>query len=112
MGEAPTTITVSPAEFRMITTLRDMPESPLRDRVQRLLGELLEFARNPRCSEFQADGTSCVNPLADCDQCRTLAGMLDSLARRLPSNQPANGQGSSGFFSDDGSSGVPLRPIS
>jgi len=84
MGQAPITLTVSPAEFRMITTLRDMPESPLRDRVQRLLAELLEFARNPHCGEFQADGVPCANPLADCDQCKLVTGMLDTLARGLP----------------------------
>ena len=31
MGQAPITLTVSPAELRMITTLRDLPESPLAD---------------------------------------------------------------------------------
>jgi len=88
MGEAPITLTVSPAEFRMITTLRDMPESPLRDRVHRLLAELLAFARNPRCGEFQADGTPCANPQADCDQCRIVTGMLDALAKGLPGKRP------------------------
>lgn len=84
MAQTPITLTVTPAEYRMITTLRDMPESPLRDRVQRLLDELLAFARNPRCGEFQADGTPCSNPQADCDQCRIVTGMLDSLAKGLP----------------------------
>ncbi len=88
MAQAPITLTVSPEEFRMITTLRDMPESPLRDRVHRLLGELLAFARNPRCSEFQADGTPCANPQADCDQCRIVTGMLDTLDRGLPGIRP------------------------
>ena len=89
MGQAPITLTVSPAEFRMITTLRDMPESPLRSRVHQLLGELLEFARNPRCSEFQADGIPCENPLADCDQCKVVTGMLDALSRGLPGRRAA-----------------------
>ncbi len=62
MSERPITLTVTPAEYRMITTLRDMAESPLRDRVHRLLEDLLAFARNPRCSEFQADGAPCSNP--------------------------------------------------
>jgi hypothetical protein len=68
----------------MITTLRDMAESPLRDRVHRLLDELLAFARNPHCSEFQADGTPCSNPQADCDQCRIVTGMLETISRGLP----------------------------
>jgi len=89
MGQMPITLTVSPAEFRMITTLRDMPESPLRARVHQLLDELLAFARNPRCTEFQADGIPCENPMADCDQCKVVTGMLDALARELPGKGPA-----------------------
>lgn len=91
MAQAPISLTVSPEEFRMITTLRDMPESPLRDRVHRLLGELLAFARNPRCSEFQADGTPCASPQADCDQCRIVTGMLDTLEQGLGGNRPDSG---------------------
>jgi len=78
------TITVSPAELRMITTLRDMAESPLRDRLFRLLDEILAFARNPRCVALQADGVPCENPEADCDQCQVVLAMLDALERRVP----------------------------
>jgi len=81
---APITLQLTPEEFRMITTLRDMPESPLRDRVQRLLADLVDFARNPRCHELQADGVPCENPGADCDQCKTVEGMLEGLGQRLP----------------------------
>ena len=83
MGQAPIPLYVSPAEYRMITTLRDMPESPLRDRVHRVLDELLAFARNPKCSELQADGAPCSNPSADCEQCQVVLGMLDHLERRV-----------------------------
>ncbi len=79
-----TTLTVTPSELRMITTLRDMPESPLRDRVGKLLEDLLAFARNPRCHELQADGVPCENPAADCDQCRVVLEMLETMGRRLP----------------------------
>ena len=79
-----TTINVSPAELRMLTTLRDMEESPLRDRVHRLLEDLLAFARNPRCHELQADGVPCENPEADCDQCKVVLAMLETMGRRLP----------------------------
>ena len=93
MGQDLINLTVSPAEFRMITTLRDMPESPLRDRVHRLLGELLAFARNPRCAEFQADGIPCADPMADCDQCKLVTGMLDTLAKGLPPGRPTDNHG-------------------
>jgi len=79
-----TTLAVTPAELRMITILRDMPESPLRLGVHRLLDDLLTFARNPRCHELQADGVPCERPEADCDQCRLVLAMLDTLASRLP----------------------------
>ena len=80
----PITLIVSPAELRMINTLRDLPESPLRDRIQRLLEDLLAFARNPRCHELQADGVPCEKPEADCDQCQIVLEMLESMERRLP----------------------------
>jgi len=67
-------VTLTPAELRMITTLRNMPESPLRDRVNRLLEDLLAFARNPRCHELQADGVPC----------KIVLEMLDSMGKRLP----------------------------
>jgi hypothetical protein len=84
MGVERVNLLVSAEEYRIITTLRDMPESPLRDRVHRLLGDLLAFARNPRCPELQADGAPCANPAADCDQCRVVLEMLDAMGRRLP----------------------------
>jgi len=78
------TLTVTPAEARMITILRNMPDSPLRGRVNRLLEELLAFARNPRCHELQADGVPCENPEADCDQCQVVLAMLDTMGHRIP----------------------------
>ena len=84
MGPDPISLTVTPEEYRLITTLRDMPESPLRVRVFRLLGELLEFARNPRCGQFQADGVPCPGPEADCDQCEVVLAMLTRLEGELP----------------------------
>jgi hypothetical protein len=77
-------LALSPAEHRLITTLRNMPESPLRDRVRLLLDQLVDFARNPRCPELQADGVPCQSPQADCDQCRVVLGMLEDLGRRIP----------------------------
>ena len=77
-------ITVTPAELRMITTLRVMPESPLRDRVHQLVEDLMAFARNPRCHELQADGVPCETPEADCDECQLVLEMLDALGRRIP----------------------------
>ena len=77
-------VTVSPAELRLLTILRDMPESPLRDRVHKLLDDLLAFAANPKCPEFQPDGVPCANPEADCDQCQVVLAMLQTLEGRIP----------------------------
>lgn len=77
-------LTLSDAERRMILTLRNMPDSPLRDRVLRLVEDVLAFARNPRCHEMQADGVPCERPEADCDQCQVVTAMLETLERRIP----------------------------
>jgi hypothetical protein len=77
-------LNLSPAEYHLVTTLRDMPESALRDRVQRLLKDLLAFARNPHCAEFQPDGVPCAEPEADCAQCQVVLGVLEELERRVP----------------------------
>jgi hypothetical protein len=87
MGNDPTPLILTPEEARLITALRDMPESPLRDRVRRLLADVVAFARNPRCPELQADGAPCAHPATDCDQCQVVLAMLDTLGRRLPREQ-------------------------
>jgi len=84
MGTERITLSVTPDELRLITTLRDLPESPLRERVRRLLDDLLAFARNPHCGEYQADGVPCADPRADCDQCQVVLAMLDRLERDWP----------------------------
>jgi hypothetical protein len=84
MGPERISLSVTPDELRLITTLRDLPESPLRDRIRRLLEDLLAFARNPHCGEYQADGVPCADPRADCDQCQVVLDLLDRLERNWP----------------------------
>lgn len=85
MPEDRISLALTPEEARIIRTLREMPEGPLKNRVLRLLDELVAFARNPRCPELQADGVPCESAHNDCDTCVVVTGMLDLLARKLPS---------------------------
>lgn len=76
------TMTLSPSEERLIKTLRDIPESKLRDRVHRLMDELVTFVQFPRCDQIQADGVPCHDVDSDCDQCAHLAEMLERIVKR------------------------------
>ncbi len=72
-----------PEEQRLIGALRGIPPSPLRERLLKLVSELVEFAAAPRCAEMQADGAPCTSSEASCDECRKVTGLLDGLRRRL-----------------------------
>jgi hypothetical protein len=72
-----------PEELRLVLALRAIPESPLRDRLLALLGELCDFVAQPCCAELQADGAPCTSAQAACDQCRKLLELLDGLRGRL-----------------------------
>ena len=73
--------TLTTEEWRLVSTLRDIPPSPLKLRVARLLEELIVFVQEPRCAEMQADGVPCDNVNAQCDQCVHVAEMLDKMDR-------------------------------
>ena len=73
--------TLSAEEWRLVSALRDIPPSPLKLRVARLLEELITFVQEPRCAEMQADGVPCDNVNAQCDQCVHVAEMLDKMDR-------------------------------
>lgn len=70
-------------EWRLILALRDLPPSPLRDRLWELLRELVAFVQQPACAEMQADGVPCENPQAACDQCLAVTALLEGLRTRL-----------------------------
>ncbi len=80
-------LALTPEEYVIIRTLREMPESQIKRRVVRLMDELVSFARNPRCHELQADGVPCERPSNDCDTCQVVAQMLDVLARQIPGHR-------------------------
>ncbi len=70
---------LSPAEWRLVTSLREVPANALRTRVSALVESLIELAREPKCAEHQADGVPCENVHANCDQCLQVTRVLESL---------------------------------
>ena len=79
MSEETTSVALTPRELRMISGLRDIPPSPLRDLCQELIDRLIEFVREPRCPEFQADGVPCTSASADCEQCARVTKLMETL---------------------------------
>lgn len=76
-------VRLSENERRVVYALREIPVSPLKDLTGAILDELLEFVREPKCAELQADGAPCATPTADCEQCAKLREVLDHLRRRI-----------------------------
>ena len=82
MREPGVSVDLSADEWRFVSDLRAFPSSPLRDRALALFNAVLEFSREPRCPEAQADGVPCDTPSRSCDQCLHLEEMLETLRRR------------------------------
>jgi hypothetical protein len=76
-------VSLTAAEWRFVSALREVPPSPLKERIDTLLSELLAFARDPRCGEAQADGVPCASPKGDCESCRKVTEVIDTLRNRL-----------------------------
>jgi len=85
MNDRGVTMTLSPAEERLIRALRYMPESRLRERMHRLMDELTAFMQSPRCEAIQADGVPCQTVDNDCDLCAHLSDMLERIVKRAGS---------------------------
>lgn len=76
-------VTLTPEEWKLVSALRGIPPSPLKERLDDLFAELLKFAADPKCSESQADGVPCTNTNMDCDSCRKVTDLIDLLRRRV-----------------------------
>jgi hypothetical protein len=79
MSEQVVRIAVTENERRIISAMRDLPESPLKSLLGEVMLGLADFAREPRCAEMQADGVPCAVADADCEQCRKLKQVLETL---------------------------------
>jgi hypothetical protein len=76
-------VAVDDAEWRLLCSLREIPPSPLRDRVCLVLDTLLEFVAGPACPELQADGVPCGSAHMACDRCRHALAALDEVRVRF-----------------------------
>ena len=82
MNQAGVTMTLDEKEARLIRALRDLPQSPLRARLQRFMDELSRFIQHPRCESMQADGVPCRNVENDCEHCSHMNEMLARIIER------------------------------
>jgi len=82
MTEPSVSIALTPAEWRLVSGLRAVPSSLLKEKSLELFAAVLDFAREPRCAEVQADGVPCDGPSRDCEQCLHVDWMLETLRRR------------------------------
>ncbi len=74
-------VAVTPQEWMLLRTLREVSDSALRQKLDRFMIELADFVREPRCPKVQADGVPCDSTQADCRQCLKLDELLDTLRR-------------------------------
>ena len=83
MNDQVVKIAVTPEERKFISALRDLPPSPLKDLLAEVVSRLVDAVREPGCPELQADGAPCASPTADCEQCRMLKQVLETLKSQL-----------------------------
>ncbi len=81
-------VTLTPDEWRLISGLRDLPPSPLRDLMGEMMTALVEYVREPKCPEMQADGVPCASPTADCEQCQKVHQLLMTLRHGVTAAGP------------------------
>jgi hypothetical protein len=77
-------VKLNPEEWKLVAGLRDIPSSPLRDLMQEMIVALVDYVREPRCAEIQANGVPCETPAADCEQCLKVKELLFTLRRGIP----------------------------
>ncbi len=78
------TVKLDQDEWQLVSGLRDIPPSPLRELMHELLRSLIEYVREPKCPEIQADGVPCESAAADCEQCVKVKSLLTTLRHGVP----------------------------
>jgi hypothetical protein len=83
MDQEPVSVRLDPEEWKLVAGLRDIPPSPLRDLMHEMMIALVDYVREPKCPELQADGVPCEDPAADCEQCMRVKELLFTLRRGM-----------------------------
>ncbi|MBI4911281.1 MAG: hypothetical protein HY823_00950 [Acidobacteria bacterium] len=84
MSQETITTTLTPEEWRIILAVREIPHSPLRSKVAKVMDDLIFYIRNPRCEGMQADGFPCGDPRNNCEECHRIWELLDRLGEQVP----------------------------
>lgn len=74
---------LSSEEWRLIEGLRELPSTPLRDRLTEVMGQMLDFVRDPSCAEKQADGVPCESTTLACEECQEVFAVLRGIECRV-----------------------------
>lgn len=83
MTESTTQASLSAAEWRLVQSLRDLPESQVKDKVHAVLLDLLFYVRNPRCQGVMPEGYPCGDPRATCEECHQIWNLLEQIEARV-----------------------------
>ena len=79
-------------EWTLLSGLRDIPPSPLRELTHEFMLALISYVREPRCPEMQADGVPCESAEADCEQCIKVKALRATLRQGVGGvRAPRNG---------------------
>jgi hypothetical protein len=74
---------LSSEEWRLIEGLRELPSTALRGRVTEIMGQMLDFVREPSCAEKQADGVPCESTGLACEECQEILAVLRGIECRM-----------------------------
>lgn len=83
MSEPTINAALSPAEWRLIESLRGLPGEALGGRAPQVLDCVLYYLRNSRCEGMGVDGFPCGEPAAACEECHEIWDLLERLAQRF-----------------------------
>ncbi|HPC83938.1 MAG TPA: hypothetical protein P5234_11030 [Thermoanaerobaculaceae bacterium] len=85
MDDADVKVALTPWEWSLISSLRDVPEGELKAVLDELIWGLVAFVREPGCSQVQADGVPCPTAVNDCETCGRVRGVLERISAELRS---------------------------